>query len=133
LLRTELALVEPDRSVAIEEEIFPFIQGGLRSGDVKQYVHLSLPQAIERCVQHLDALGDDDVDVLLCRFPDFSFRCRARAVAGALQSLIELDGDTVTMVSDGHCTGVVIDVETESTAGGLYEVDVWEVVSLRAE
>jgi hypothetical protein len=72
----------------------------------------------------LQQYRDEDVEVLLCHHSDFTFRCCASTLAESLESLIDFDGDTVTVLTaDG--AGFALDVETEAQPEKLYEVDTW--------
>lgn len=120
----KVRLVDPARSVELERRVYSFVREGIRSGGIERLCHLALSEAVSRCGSALQVLGEAEVDVLLCHSPDFIFRCRASVVAGALESLMLLDRDTVTVVSDDGTAGCALDAETEDAAK-LFEVDLW--------
>lgn len=121
----QVSLVDPARSVELEAAVYSHLREGLATGAITRHCHLPLSEALSRFREPLEALGNVDVDVLLCRTPDFSFRCRAPVVVQGAQSLLEFDGDTVTVVAEGNSAGAVIDVETEALGRMVYEVDQW--------
>jgi len=118
-------LLDPAHSVELEAMVYSSLQQGLATGSVTRHCHLPLPEAITIVRKSLGALGNVSVHVILCRTPDFAFRCSAPVALHAAQSLIEFDGDTVTIVAEDNSAGVVIDAETENQGQMLYEVDQW--------
>jgi hypothetical protein len=48
-----------------------------------------------------------------------------------MESLVEFDGDTVTVVINDNAGGIAIDVETEAGPQRLYEVDLWGLLESR--
>jgi hypothetical protein len=119
----QISIVGPACSIKSEALIYACLKEGISDGTALRRCHLTLSDAVMHFREALELLGDVEVSVILCRSPDFLFRSRAHSVARAAASLIEFDGDTLTVATGDISAVVVIDIETEVQGGTLYEFD----------
>jgi hypothetical protein len=68
-------------------------------------------------------MGEQRLNVILCRSPDFIVSFRASLLQAALVALVEFDGNGVTAGVEHLWSGVVLDLETEALPKASYEDD----------
>jgi hypothetical protein len=69
-------------------------------------------------------MGEQRLNVILCRSPDFIVSFRASLLQAALVALVEFDGENGVTAGVEHLwSGVVLDLETEALPKASYEDD----------
>ena len=121
----DVQLMNPSRSIEFEAQAYTRLREGIASGSVTRWRHLPLEDAVVRCREVIARIGKKQLNVILCRNPEFIFCCPATVLAASLPLLIEFDGDSVTAAVHDASAGFALDVETEALPNASYEVDAW--------
>jgi hypothetical protein len=114
--------VEAAQSLAMQTAVEALMRK--RSGDWRRTSGLSFQAAKtvwESCVVQRT---DDRLQCYLHHSKDFAFSAKARDFSGRLQSLLDLDADSVILAASDLSRGVAVD-QYRKGHGMVFETDVW--------
>jgi hypothetical protein len=122
---SEYNLLDPQYSFELEQAVNQVTREGFQSGVITKMRHMSIDE-LSKMLSRADFVlkhSEDEVDLLLCNYEDFSIRCKLGIILEALKKLITFDQDTLMIVHRKGQNGMMVDIETETVGSNCYELD----------